>query len=59
MYRYDWIKGYKVPFPDFNTYHKCRNFNNILEWASQHRVHLPPSHIQRLGDEVDLLEEPK
>ncbi|KAF9554912.1 hypothetical protein CPC08DRAFT_712486 [Agrocybe pediades] len=56
---YDWIAGYELPFPDFNTYHKCRNFDNILEWASEHRVHLPPSHIRRLGNEVDLLEEPK
>ncbi|KAJ3509494.1 hypothetical protein NLJ89_g5193 [Agrocybe chaxingu] len=55
---YDWISGWDKPFPDFNTYHKCRNFNSILDWAERHRVHVPPTHIQRLGDKIDLPDAP-
>lgn len=25
-------------FPDFNTKHKCKNFNDISRWAVEHQV---------------------
>ncbi|KAL8970275.1 MAG: hypothetical protein Q9197_003891 [Variospora fuerteventurae] len=27
------VKGYPQPYPDFNTWHQCRNFDSVLEWA--------------------------
>ncbi|KAI0927033.1 hypothetical protein AcV5_007676 [Taiwanofungus camphoratus] len=51
---YDWLEGWDIPFPDFNTWHQCRNFDKILEWSIEHRVHIPKEHIRRLGHEVDL-----
>jgi len=51
---YDWVSGWEVPFPDFNTWHKCRNFDDILDWTTAHRVHIPTGHMKRIGDEIDL-----
>ena len=59
LFRYDWVSGWEVPFPDFNTYHKCRNFDAILDWVTTHRVHVPKEHMQREGHEFDLLEPPQ
>jgi hypothetical protein len=28
-------------FPDFNTKHKCKNFEAIREWGEIHQVRLP------------------
>ena len=56
IFRYDWVTGRKVPLPDFDTYHKCRNFETILDWTTRNRVHIPQEHMRRIGDEVDLPE---
>jgi len=56
---YDWVSGWEVPFPDFNTYHKCRNFDAILDWTTNHRIRIPQDHVGRLGDEISLLEPPQ
>ena len=53
---YDWIGGWEVPFPDFDTYHKCRNFDEILDWMTQNRVHIPQEHMVRISGETDLPE---
>ena len=59
LIRYDWVSGWEVPFPDFNTYHKCRNFDTILDWTTSHRVRIPKDHMQREGHEFNLLEPPQ
>ncbi|KAF8812984.1 hypothetical protein BYT27DRAFT_7181937 [Phlegmacium glaucopus] len=56
---YDWVSGWEVPFPDFNTYHKCRNFDDILDWITSHRVRVPRDHMGREGHEFNLLEPPQ
>ena len=35
---YDWVKGRGHPSPDFNTKHKCRNFDDILRWGLAHQA---------------------
>ncbi|KAF7333837.1 hypothetical protein MVEN_02340600 [Mycena venus] len=55
---YNWLKGWDKPFPDFNTWHQCRNFDRILEWSHNHQVHIASDEIKRLGNEVDLTEAP-
>ncbi|KAL1594458.1 hypothetical protein SLS60_010218 [Paraconiothyrium brasiliense] len=41
------------PFVDFNTVHKCRNFQDVRAWAEEHQ--LPPAK----DTPVDFLELPK
>ncbi len=36
-----WIKNYSRPYPNFNTWHKCRNFDEILELAYKRQVPTP------------------
>jgi hypothetical protein len=31
-------EGLEGPWPDFSTYHTCRNFDEILEWGISHAV---------------------
>ena len=35
---FDWVKNHSRPYPNFNTLHKCRNFDDILEWGRAHQV---------------------
>ena len=48
------------PFVDFNTQHKCRNFNAIRDWAEQNQVeeHLPQDFWDwpQLNPEINVLE---
>jgi len=32
----NWVHGHHDPNPDFNTMHKCRNFNHLLDWIERH-----------------------
>jgi hypothetical protein len=32
----NWVRTHHSPHPDFNTMHKCRNFDKLLEWAEEH-----------------------
>lgn len=34
-----WVKGNPTPIPNSNTWHKCKNFDNILEWT--HEMQIP------------------
>ncbi|KAE9401368.1 hypothetical protein BT96DRAFT_773808, partial [Gymnopus androsaceus JB14] len=33
---YEWVDGWELPYPDFNTVHQCRNFEKVLDWAYSH-----------------------
>ncbi|PPQ96025.1 LOW QUALITY PROTEIN: hypothetical protein CVT25_013887 [Psilocybe cyanescens] len=35
------------PHPNFDKIHQCRRFDDILDWALEHAVHIPASHILR------------
>jgi len=58
MITYEWVKGFSRPYPDFNTWHQCRNLDKILDWGNQHAIHIPRNHVSRFGNEVDLSEAP-
>lgn len=32
----NWVHGHHSPHPDFNTMHKCRNFDKLLGWVEEH-----------------------
>ncbi|KAG0697868.1 hypothetical protein DFH29DRAFT_1003354 [Suillus ampliporus] len=54
MLTYDWVKGVKDPFPNFNIPHRCRNLEKVLDWVDEHRVFVPKSKVVRLEDSIDL-----
>ncbi|KAJ3510759.1 hypothetical protein NLJ89_g4492 [Agrocybe chaxingu] len=58
MITYEWVKGFRLPYPDFNTKHQCRNYQKILDWANDNAVHIPKEHVTRLPDTVDMLTPP-
>ncbi|KAK3349245.1 hypothetical protein B0T25DRAFT_519511 [Lasiosphaeria hispida] len=35
---HSWVDGYGTPFPDFNTWHKCRNFDALSQYAASAAV---------------------
>ncbi|PLB44957.1 hypothetical protein P170DRAFT_450016 [Aspergillus steynii IBT 23096] len=35
---HNWVQGYEFPYPNFNTKHKCRRFEKIVEWEKDHQV---------------------
>lgn len=44
-----WNKEVPTAFPDFNTQHTCRNFEDVREWAEKHQApkveDLPPDYL--------------
>ncbi|CAA7266708.1 unnamed protein product [Cyclocybe aegerita] len=58
MITYEWVKGFPLPYPDFNTKHQCRNYQKILDWANDNAVHIPKEHVTRLPDTLDMLTPP-
>ncbi|KAG2032725.1 hypothetical protein BDR03DRAFT_873419 [Suillus americanus] len=54
MITWDWVQGHKIPFPNFNTRHQCRNYEKILDWAVKHAVHVDKFEVTRFEDTVDL-----
>jgi len=51
---YEWVRGFSIPYPNFNTKHKCRNFEKVIDWGMTHAARTPLSHLVRLDGEVDL-----
>jgi hypothetical protein len=50
-----WVKHHDHPWPDFNTVHKCRNFDAVLEWVIENQVDLPDGvNMTRTEDTIDL-----
>ncbi|KAK6379299.1 hypothetical protein LTS17_006217 [Exophiala oligosperma] len=34
---YVWVDGYQLPYPDFSTYHQCRDFERIKGWVVENQ----------------------
>ncbi|KAG1768902.1 hypothetical protein EV702DRAFT_979146, partial [Suillus placidus] len=54
MITWYWVQGHTVPYPNFNTRHRCRNFEKIIDWSVEHAIHIDESEVTRLKDTVDL-----
>ena len=40
-----WVKNYPNPYPDFNVMHKCRDFDEVLQWGYDHELdNVPDGH---------------
>ncbi|KAG2144906.1 hypothetical protein BD769DRAFT_1382764 [Suillus cothurnatus] len=48
---WDWVKNHTKPYPNFNTRHACRKFENVMDWAVQHADR---SEVARMEDTIDL-----
>lgn len=55
-----WIKGYPRPYPNFNTWHKCRNYDELQDWAAQRHVDRPSSWeaLRMATPESDIFDKP-
>lgn len=51
MITWDWVKNHTKPYPNFNTRHACRKFENVMDWADQHADR---SAVTRMEDTIDL-----
>lgn len=38
MITHRWVKHYPRPYPDFSTWHQCRNFENVLRWTQDKQL---------------------
>lgn len=38
LHTFDWIPGRRIPWPNFNVVHECRNFEAIYDWAEKNSV---------------------
>ena len=38
---YNWVKHHHFPHANFNVEHKCRNFEDVLDWANDHQAPAP------------------
>ncbi|KAG2148192.1 uncharacterized protein EDB93DRAFT_1145053 [Suillus bovinus] len=54
MITWYWVEGHTVPYPNFNTRHRCRNFEKIMDWSYKHGIHIDKSEVTRFPDTVDL-----
>ncbi|PGH37038.1 hypothetical protein GX50_00021 [[Emmonsia] crescens] len=52
-----WVEGVG-PFVDFNTVHKCRNFEEIRKWAEKHQISNETDKPQRRPGDVVLPDVP-
>ena len=51
-----WNKESPQAYPDFNTQHKCRNFDAIRQWAEEHQApdEVPADYLMPPASEQDV-----
>ena len=55
VYTFNWVQNHSSPSPNFNTKHKCRNFDDVLAWSKAHRVPKPKNgRMEKPKDAVEL-----
>ncbi|KAG2059409.1 hypothetical protein BDR06DRAFT_724979 [Suillus hirtellus] len=54
MISWYWVQGETTPYPNFNTRHRCRNFDKIWDWSIKNSIHLAEIEVTRYPDSVDL-----
>lgn len=54
---FHWVKDLAEPYPDFNTWHQCRDSNLILDWALDNAVPVA-QNVKRKSGVVELEEAP-
>ena len=54
---FHWVNNVSTPYPDFNTWHQCRNTDLILEWAVENALPVTKP-IERKQGVIELEEAP-
>jgi hypothetical protein len=54
---FHWIKDNPVPYPDFNTWHQCRDVDATLEWGEKNAWPLEHT-VKKKGGEIEMPEAP-
>ncbi|PGH23753.1 hypothetical protein AJ80_02183 [Polytolypa hystricis UAMH7299] len=52
-----WVEGYGA-YVDFNTKHKCKNFEDIRRWAEERQISRKTSHARKRPGDIILPEIP-
>ena len=47
---FNWVDVREDPWPNFNTWHKCRNFEGIVDWGLEHSLPLDLFLKRPVGD---------
>ena len=50
---YHWVEGNPVAYPDFNTWHQCRNPELVLAWALDNAAPIT-HHIRKTHGVVEM-----
>lgn len=50
----DWVARRSTPWPNFNTWHKCRNFDGVVEWAKRNNAPYYGDPLTRPSDIAGL-----
>lgn len=53
----EWVARRHTEWPNFNTWHTCRNFDGIVEWSKEHNAPYD-GHPLRRPDNIAGLEIP-
>ncbi|KAG1804294.1 hypothetical protein EV424DRAFT_1330740, partial [Suillus variegatus] len=59
MITWYWVQGHDSPQVNFNTRHRCRNFEKITDWSIEHAIHIDESKMIRFEDTIDLPKPPR
>lgn len=49
---YDWHAEKEFPVANFNTAHKCRDFEKILDWSYKHQAETPDGLVHKPKDAI-------
>jgi len=54
-----WVEHYPNPYPDFNVIHKCRNFEEVLQWTYDQQIpHYPDGYVLKPQDGEKIWDSP-
>lgn len=49
---YNWHENNSDPVANFNTPHKCRNFDRVLDWSYRHQTETPDGRVHKPKDAI-------
>lgn len=51
---YNWHPNHSYPVANFNTPHKCRAFDRVLDWSVARQAKTPDGLLHKPKDAVDV-----
>ncbi|KAI0143739.1 hypothetical protein GGR57DRAFT_507886 [Xylariaceae sp. FL1272] len=55
---YNWVKGERMPKPNFKTVHACQNWDYVVGWAKENSVEHLLRYMRRPKDGLELVHVP-